>query len=208
MAAEQNPPYRVQAKVITSSEEEAVAVLSSLYDADKHLRVLHSPASDYHIMEFLGEGTFGDVVKCLKTATREEVAVKIFKQMVARDLFKKEARVLKTLMDFDTDKVNLIQCKSIFVDRVYMCLEFEMLDINLLDFMNSRPTKCLLVKEIRPILHQLAVGLHFLNSIGLIHADLKPNNIMLVEHISRPYKIKIIDFGLAQHVSEIIQDTR
>lgn len=58
-------------------------------------------------------------------------------------------------MDFDTDKVNLIQCKSIFVDRAYMCLEFEMLDINLWDFMNTRPTKCLLVKEIRPILHQV-----------------------------------------------------
>ncbi|XP_051922237.1 homeodomain-interacting protein kinase 3-like [Hippocampus zosterae] len=174
-------------------------------DADGYLRVLHSPSSDYHILDFLGEGTFGDVVKCLKTATREEVAVKIFKHIDALDTFKKEASTLQTLMDYDTDKVNLIQCKSIFVDRAYMCLEFEMLDINLWDFMNTRPTKCLLVKEIRPILHQLAVGLHFLNSIGLIHADLKPNNIMMVEHVNRPYKVKIIDFGLAQHVSETNQ---
>ncbi|XP_077431749.1 homeodomain-interacting protein kinase 3-like [Vanacampus margaritifer] len=205
MAAEQNPPYRVQAKAVTSSEEEAVAMCSSLCNADGYLWVLHSPASDYHILGFLGEGTYGDVVKCLKTATREEVAVKIFKHINDPGMFEKEASTLKTLMAFDMDKVNLVQCKSIFVDRLYMCLEFEILDINLWDFMHTRPTKCLLVKEIRPILHQLAVGLHFLNSIGLIHADLKPNNIMMVEHVNRPYKVKIIDFGLAQHVSETNQ---
>ncbi|XP_077454258.1 homeodomain-interacting protein kinase 3-like [Stigmatopora argus] len=205
MDSEQNPPYRDQAKAVTSSVEEAVARCFSPYDADRYLRVLHSQTSDYQILDFLGEGTYGDVVKCLKTATREEVAVKIFKHVDAPDTFEKEVSTLKKLMAFDTDKVNLIQCKSIFVDRVFMCLEFEMLDINLWDFMNTRPTKCLLVKEIRPILQQLVVGLNFLNSIGLIHADLKPNNIMMVEHINRPYKVKIIDFGLVQHVSETNQ---
>ncbi|XP_061675927.1 homeodomain-interacting protein kinase 3-like isoform X2 [Syngnathoides biaculeatus] len=212
MDDEQKPPYRVQAKDITSSEAEAIAIRPMLTNADRYVTVLHSPASDYHILDFLGEGTFGDVVKCFKTSTREEVAVKVFKHIDAPEEFEKEVSTLKTLMAFDTDKFNLIQCKSMFVDRnvdrvdrLYMCLEFEMLDINLWDFMNTRPTKCLLVKEIRPILHQLAVGLHFLNSIGLIHADLKPNNIMMVEHVNRPYKVKIIDFGLAQHISETNQ---
>nr|XP_061814797.1 homeodomain-interacting protein kinase 3-like [Nerophis lumbriciformis] len=201
----QSPDYRVPGKDLTSSEEKAITQSCAQFDAYRYVNVLHSPTSSYEILDFLGEGTFGDVVKCLKTATREEVAVKIFKHIDAPDKFEKEVSTLQTLMAFDTDQVNLIQCKSIFVDRVYMCLEFEMLDINLWDFMNTRPTKCLLVKEIRPILHQLAIGLHFLNSIGLIHADLKPNNIMMVDHVNQPYKVKIIDFGLAQHVSETNQ---
>ncbi|XP_054636925.1 homeodomain-interacting protein kinase 3-like isoform X2 [Dunckerocampus dactyliophorus] len=170
----QNPDYRVPAKDLTSSEEKAVTQSCSPFEAYRYLNVLHSPKSDYEILDFLGEGTFGDVVKCLKTATREEVAVKIFKHIDAPDKFEKEVSTLQTLMAFDTDKVNLIQCKSIFVDRVYMCLEFEMMDINLWDFMNTRPTKCLLVKEIRPILHQLRKIEHILGHLpqGLLNIGL------------------------------------
>lgn len=39
--------------------------------------VLHGPTSSYVIQSFLGQGSFGKVVKCLKTATEELVAVKI-----------------------------------------------------------------------------------------------------------------------------------
>ena len=37
----------------------------------------------------------------------------------------------------------------------------------------------------------------FLNSAGIIHADLKPDNIMLVDHVRQPLKVKVIDFGLS-----------
>ena len=41
--------------------------------------VLLSPTSRYEVLEFLGRGTFGQVVKCWKHGTNEIVAIKILK---------------------------------------------------------------------------------------------------------------------------------
>ena len=46
---------------------------------------------------------------------------------------------------------------------------------------------------------QVATALFHLESIGLIHAYLEPENIMLE---GRPLQVKVIDFGLACHVNE------
>lgn len=43
--------------------------------------------------------------------------------------------------------------------------------------------------------------------LGLIHADLKPENIMLVEPARQPYRVKVIDFGSASHVSKAVCNT-
>uniref|UniRef100_A0A8C2X8W7 Protein kinase domain-containing protein n=1 Tax=Cyclopterus lumpus TaxID=8103 RepID=A0A8C2X8W7_CYCLU len=42
-----------------------------------------------------------------------------------------------------------------------------------------------------------------LKSIGLIHTDLKPDNVMFVNHKDEPFKVKLIDFGLAMPPSEV-----
>lgn len=44
---------------------------------------------------------------------------------------------------------------------------------------------------------QLATALDFLQSVGIVHADLKPENIMIVDQEQKPVTVKIIDFGLA-----------
>ena len=46
---------------------------------------------------------------------------------------------------------------------------------------------------------QLARALQYLGTIGIIHADLKPENIMLTEQDTR---VKLIDFGISYHVSK------
>lgn len=43
--------------------------------------------------------------------------------------------------------------------------------------------------------------------MGLIHADLKPENIMLVDPARQPYRVKVIDFGSASHVSKAVCNT-
>lgn len=44
---------------------------------------------------------------------------------------------------------------------------------------------------------QLFVALDLLSNLGILHADIKPNNIMLVNRWEQPLQIKLIDFGLA-----------
>ncbi|XP_075611372.1 homeodomain-interacting protein kinase 3 isoform X2 [Balearica regulorum gibbericeps] len=55
--------------------------------------------------------------------------------------------------------------------------------------------------------HEVATALKKLKSLGLIHADLKPENIMLVDPVRQPYRVKVIDFGSASHVSKTICST-
>ena len=52
---------------------------------------------------------------------------------------------------------------------------------------------------------QLAIALQALKGIGLIHTDIKLDNIMLVNQREQPLKVKLIDFGLAVPVSETKQ---
>uniref|UniRef100_A0A3B5M125 Protein kinase domain-containing protein n=1 Tax=Xiphophorus couchianus TaxID=32473 RepID=A0A3B5M125_9TELE len=59
------------------------------------------------------------------------------------------------------------------------------------------------LSEIRVIAQQLLVALNALKSAGLVHADIKPDNIMFVNHRSQPLKVKLIDFGLAVKVSKL-----
>lgn len=47
----------------------------------------------------------------------------------------------------------------------------------------------------------------FHQDLGLIHADLKPENIMLVDPIRQPYRVKVIDFGSASHKSKAVCNT-
>lgn len=44
---------------------------------------------------------------------------------------------------------------------------------------------------------QLATAALFLEKVGIVHADLKPENIMLVDRLQKPLRVKVIDFGLA-----------
>uniref|UniRef100_A0A3Q0RVK1 Protein kinase domain-containing protein n=1 Tax=Amphilophus citrinellus TaxID=61819 RepID=A0A3Q0RVK1_AMPCI len=60
------------------------------------------------------------------------------------------------------------------------------------------------IRELRPILYQLANALSRLSAMGIIHADLKPENVMVVDRTQSPIKMNVIDFGLACPVSAVI----
>ncbi|KAG7475761.1 homeodomain-interacting protein kinase 3-like [Solea senegalensis] len=116
--------------------------------------VITSPSTDYLILSVVGEGSYGKVFKCEKTATREHVAVKVFKNAAITPAEHHEVAILQYLMSFDPDKFNFVACNNIFTDREHLCVEFEILDQSLIEFVQKRPSCSLYVKEIRPILFQ------------------------------------------------------
>ncbi|MEQ2183296.1 hypothetical protein GOODEAATRI_031324 [Goodea atripinnis] len=164
--------------------------------------VLPGKMSGYHTEGFLGEGSYGKVVKCTKLDTKEIVAVKIVRKQYFKE-GKKEARMLKKILQLDPERNNLLRFIESFTYKGHFCLAFEMLDVSIFDFMKSRDFAPLHVSEIRVVAQQLLVALNALKNAGLVHADMKPDNIMLVNHKSQPFKVKLIDFGLAIKVSKL-----
>ncbi|KAJ8281351.1 hypothetical protein GJAV_G00066600 [Gymnothorax javanicus] len=170
--------------------------------------VLCSMKNTYEVLDFLGRGTFGQVVKCWKRGTGEVVAVKILKNhpSYARQ-GQIEVGILARLSGENADENNLVRAFECFQHRSHTCLVFEMLEQNLYDFLKQNKFSPLPLKVIRPILQQVATALRKLKSLGLIHADLKPENIMLVDPARQPYRVKVIDFGSASHVSKAVCST-
>ncbi|XP_049574940.1 homeodomain-interacting protein kinase 1-like [Syngnathus scovelli] len=163
---------------------------------------IHSKSSSYDVLSVLGRGAYGNVVKCRKTTDNKTVAVKTIKNhgtSAKRAIY--EIIALLKIKKLDADKCHLVQWNSIFSITGHVCIEFELLDKSLYDFVKERNFRPLQLKEIRPVVHQLADMLDHLKVSQIIHADLKMENVMLVNQVQQPYKIKVIDFGLAAQVS-------
>ncbi|KAK2914577.1 hypothetical protein Q8A73_005171 [Channa argus] len=162
-----------------------------------HVQTLCSDSSCYLVKDVLGEGCFGKVAKCFDFATCTTVAVKIDKTSF-NNKTPYEIAILKELQTIDPDKKNIVKFMESFRFEDFSCLVFEMLDKSLWDLMMERQRAPMSLNEIRPITHQLLVAFDALKDLGIIHTDLKLDNIMLVNHSQQPYKIKLIDFGLAR----------
>ncbi|XP_071349746.1 homeodomain-interacting protein kinase 2-like [Trachinotus anak] len=170
------------------------------YDLEKN-EVLSSKSSAYLVEKYLGCGAFGRVAQCTRLDTNEKMAVKIVRNdmnLVA----KREAAILQKLRTLDQDKNNLVKFTEDFEHRGHVCLAFEMLDISIYDFIKSRDFMPLCLSEIRVVTQQMLVALNALKTIGLSHVDIKPDNIMLVNHELQPFRVKLIDFGLAVNISK------
>ncbi|KAL7405878.1 hypothetical protein ABVT39_009117 [Epinephelus coioides] len=160
-------------------------------------KLISSTSSDYEVQELLGCGAYGAVTKCRKVATNEMVALKILKRTDYIDFAKQEAETLTWMKQLNSEKFNIVVLNDSFTFEGRFHLEFEKLDISLYQFMEMRSSDSLKLQEIRPIVQQLATALEFIKHAGVVHADLKPENIMMVDHVWQPLRIKIIDFGIA-----------
>ncbi|RCN52580.1 kinase domain protein [Ancylostoma caninum] len=171
--------------------------------------VLVSPyGNQYEVLEFLGKGTFGQVVKAWKKGTSEIVAIKILKKhpSYARQ-GQIEVSILSRLSNENAEEFNFVRAFECFQHKHHTCLVFEMLEQNLYDFLKQNKFTPLPLNSIRPIVQQVLTALLKLKSLGLIHADLKPENIMLVDPTNQPFRVKVIDFGSASHRSKAVTNT-
>ncbi|XP_041610863.1 homeodomain-interacting protein kinase 1 isoform X3 [Vulpes lagopus] len=212
---EEHPPLMLQNRTVVGAAATTTTVTtkssSSSGEGDYQLvqhEILCSMTNSYEVLEFLGRGTFGQVAKCWKRSTKEIVAIKILKNhpSYARQ-GQIEVSILSRLSSENADEYNFVRSYECFQHKNHTCLVFEMLEQNLYDFLKQNKFSPLPLKYIRPILQQVATALMKLKSLGLIHADLKPENIMLVDPVRQPYRVKVIDFGSASHVSKAVCST-
>ncbi|TGZ82707.1 kinase-like protein [Ascodesmis nigricans] len=152
----------------------------------------------YLILDVLGQGTFGQVVKCQNMKTGEVVAVKVIKNRTAYfNQSMMEVSVLdllNTKLDKNDDH-HILRLKDTFIHRQHLCLVFELLSVNLYELIKQNQFRGLSTTLVRVFAQQLLNALCLLNKARLIHCDLKPENILL-KNLESPI-IKVIDFGSA-----------
>ena len=150
--------------------------------------------NNYAILTFLGEGSFGSVKLARDKLTNEKVAIKILekKKFVDKEeeyLVKREIDILKKL-----NHLNVIKTKNIFEDseNIYIIMEYcEKGEL----YNHIIEEICLNEKEASYYFYQLINGLEYLHKNGIVHRDLKSENLL----INKNNILKIIDFGLSNY---------
>jgi dual specificity tyrosine-phosphorylation-regulated kinase 2/3/4 len=88
---------------------------------------------------------------------------------------------------------NGVEMEESFIFRSHLCIVFELLSINLYEFLKKNNFSGVSLSLVKRFAVQMLMCLDFLHDNKIIHCDLKPENIMLVKEDRS--KIKIIDFG-------------
>lgn len=152
----------------------------------------------YLVLDVLGQGTFGQVVKCQNMTTKEVVAVKVVKsktEYLNQSIM--EAKILELLnkrID-PLDQHHFLRLHDSFVHKNHLCLVFELLSNNLYELLKHNKFHGLSMNLIKNFSRQLLDSLCVLKESKFIHCDLKPENVLLVSPDSP--ELKVIDFGSA-----------
>ncbi|GCC35522.1 hypothetical protein chiPu_0014007 [Chiloscyllium punctatum] len=168
------------------------------------MSVIHSETDTYDIIQILGKGTFGEVAKCWKRSTGHFVAIKILKSDSYRArIIKNELKMLRVLGSVDPDQYHFIRFYECFHDDVKSYLVFELMEQNIFEFQKENNFALLPARHIRTITTQVLRALQKLKDLSIIHADLKPENIMIIDQKRFPFRVKVIDFGSASIFHEV-----
>jgi serine/threonine-protein kinase PRP4 len=196
---------RQDQRAVASSIKDTGASADDWDDADGYYKArLHEMIDDrYQVtVENSGKGVFSGVVKAIDKEAKREVAIKVTRNNdMMRKAAEKEVAILQRLIAEDPqDKKHIIRLLRTFDYRNHYCMVFECMWDNLrLALKNYGKGKNLLgtelwAKQIWSWSKQLFTALRLMKKCNLIHADLKPDNVLVSEKLNI---IKLADLGSA-----------
>lgn len=142
---------------------------------------------DFH--EVLGAGAFGTVVKCVNKKNGSVSAAKILSTQPSSF---KEALILAQL-----NHPGILKLQEVFVNDQLIFLVLEYCETTLASL---KPTTC--SATLSTIAVQLLEALAYLHAQGIVHRDIKLENILLQKQADGSYLPKIADFGIALHLGQ------
>jgi len=166
----------------------------------------------YNLHEVLGVGCFGKVQRASSKETGQEVAVKRIKKkkidQVNRALLENEIRILREIKHH-----SVVGLLDVYESERYICLVFELcIGGDIFDWLDKEEH----LDEVRAcgIILQIAAAVDYLHGRGVVHRDLKLENILIVKTAEAERRksvyVKIADFGFATTIKKpdaLIQGT-
>uniref|UniRef100_A0A8C7XTS0 Myosin light chain kinase, smooth muscle n=1 Tax=Oryzias sinensis TaxID=183150 RepID=A0A8C7XTS0_9TELE len=149
----------------------------------------------YDVEERLGTGKFGQVFKLVEKATKKVWAGKFIKAYSAKE--KENVRQEISIMN-SLHHPKLVQCVDAFEGKSDMVMVLEMISGGELFERIIDEDFELTEREVIKYMLQIIDGVSFIHKQGIVHLDLKPENIMCINKTGS--KIKLIDFGLARRL--------
>ncbi|KAA1475862.1 kinase-like protein [Dentipellis sp. KUC8613] len=184
--------------------------LDSAADAEGYYQIILGEQLDggrYQVFSSLGKGMFANVVRARVLQgdpgeTGKEVAIKIIRSQ--ESMYKaglKEVQILNKLKQSDPeDKKHIVRLERTFEHRGHLCIVFESLSMNLRDVVKRFGKDVgLNIRAVRAYAHQLFLAMSLLRKCNIMHADIKPDNILVNEQKT---VLKLCDLGSASDASE------
>uniref|UniRef100_A0A3Q1G0K3 Myosin light chain kinase n=1 Tax=Acanthochromis polyacanthus TaxID=80966 RepID=A0A3Q1G0K3_9TELE len=149
----------------------------------------------YDVEERLGTGKFGQVFKLVEKATKKVWAGKFIKaySVKEKENVRQEIGIMNSL-----HHPKLVQCIDAFEGKSDIVMVLEMISGGELFERIIDEDFELTEREVIKYMLQIIDGVSFIHKQGIVHLDLKPENIMCVN--KNGSKIKLIDFGLARRL--------
>ena len=164
-------------------------------------------AGRYRILGFLGAAAFSKCVKAVELETGREVCLKIIKN--DKDFIDQsldEIKVLELIREHDAGRHRCLTVLDYMYWKEHLVIVTELLLDNLYEFSKFNRNAAngqapyFTLGRLQKITKQILTALQFVHSLGLIHCDLKPENV-LFESYARA-EVKVIDFGSSCFVTD------
>ncbi|XP_055986208.1 casein kinase II subunit alpha-like [Sorex fumeus] len=142
---------------------------------------------DYQLMGKLGQGKYSEVFEAIKKTNNEKVVVKVLKPVNEKKI-KREIKILQNLQGGP----NIITLVEVVKDPQSKNPALVLEHVNSTDYNQLYP---LTDYDIRFYIYEILKALDYSHSMGIMHRDVKPHNVM-IDHKHR--KLRLIDWGLAE----------
>lgn len=162
--------------------------------------------SRWKVGRVLGEGAMAKVYLAVDTRSGDKVALKVLKQEHLKEpeyvhRFVQEVRAVTAIAHEHIVKVTDFGDELLPDGRRCVYCVMEMLEgMELAQAINQGPFS---IERTTKLCRQLSQALHAAHQVGVVHRDVKPENIFLSTRHGQPDFVKVLDFGIAKLLKPI-----
>ncbi|ATB45321.1 serine/threonine-protein kinase [Corallococcus macrosporus] len=158
-----------------------------------------STLGNYQLEQLLGEGSMGRVFQARHTRLGRQVALKVLRPEHARDggfvqRFFQEARTVNQINHEHIVEIFDFVDESATGGHVYCVMEL-LRGQSLSALAQAEP---LTLARIQRFVVQVCAALGAAHQVGVVHRDVKPDNLFVIHRAGQPDFVKVLDFGVAK----------